>query len=153
MSWLKDWWEFVSNEALSSADKPHVTLRHNQRYDILVITVICGLIGTIVGLGIYVKFMVWNDLLTSIAPPLIGLLLVEFCILRKREPFENNLTNLPNCKPVALAAYLMGVGGAFFVPEWAAKALVGLFIYVIAYWAMSFVVSGERRNPKELTVA
>jgi len=37
-----------------------------------VMTVICGVLGTIAGLGIYQHFMNWIEFLASIVPPLIG---------------------------------------------------------------------------------
>ena len=104
-----------------------------------VMTVICGILGTIVGLGIYAKFMIWIDLLASIAPPLIGPLLVEFYILRKKGLFQSKLEDLPSWKPAAFIAYFVGAASTFFAPEWAAKALVGLLVSVFAYWVLAMV--------------
>lgn len=106
-----------------------------------VMTVICGLLGTILGLGIYAKFMVWIDLLASIAPPLIGPLIVEFYILKKRNLFMSKLEDQPSWKPLAFAAYCIGAASTFFAPEWAAKALVGLVVSIAVYWVLSMIVS------------
>lgn len=48
-----------------------------------VMTVLCGLLGTILGLGIYAKFLFWIDLLASLAPPVIGPLIVDFYITNR----------------------------------------------------------------------
>ena len=108
-----------------------------------VMTVICGLLGTIIGLGIYAKFMVWIDLLASIAPPLIGPLIVEFYILRKRGLFTSKLEDQPKWKPAAFVAYFIGAGSTFFAPEWAAKALVGLLVSIVVYWGIAILKKSE----------
>ncbi|MEM9878552.1 MAG: cytosine permease, partial [Pseudomonadota bacterium] len=48
-----------------------------------VMTVLCGLAGTVLGLGIYQQFLFWIDLLASIAPPLVGPLLVDYYLLNR----------------------------------------------------------------------
>lgn len=106
-------------------------------------TVICGLLGTVLGLGIYAKFMVWIDLLASIAPPLIGPLLVEFYILKRGSFARESLDKITGWNWRAFAAYFIGAGSTFFAPEWAAKALVGLAVSVIAYWLLSLTKSKE----------
>ncbi|HIN12878.1 MAG TPA: hypothetical protein EYM72_01195, partial [Gammaproteobacteria bacterium] len=46
-----------------------------------VTTVICGTLGTILGLGLYQNFMEWINLLASIVPPLIGPVIVEYYMI------------------------------------------------------------------------
>ena len=87
--------------------------------------------------------MVWIDLLASIAPPLIGPLIVEFYIFRKRGLFQSNLEDQPTWKPAAFIAYFIGAGSTFFAPEWAAKALVGLLVSIVVYWGIAILKKSE----------
>ncbi len=112
-----------------------------------VMTAICGLIGTIVGLGIYEQFLSWIDLLATIAPPLIGPLIAEFYLFRKRNFGEADQATLPAWNPVAFAAYGAGVAGTFYSPDWIAKALVGLIVSVAAYWALRLVLGLRKPEP------
>ena len=108
-----------------------------------VMVVICGLIGTVVGLGIYQQFMTWIDLLATIAPPLIGPLLAAFYITNRRDFDSFDPDSLPTFNPLAFIAFGVGVASTFFAPEWIAKSLVGLVASVVAY-AVLALVFGKR---------
>ena len=109
-------------------------------------TVICGVLGTIVGLGIYEQFLFWIDLLATIAPPLIGPLLAEFYLFRKRNFTEADTATVPVWNPLAFIAYGIGVASTFYAPEWIAKALVGLIASVVAYWLLALVMPRKTAN-------
>ncbi len=100
-----------------------------------VTTVICGVIGTILGLGIYQEFIFWIDLLASIVPPIVGPLLVDYYLTdRKRydaDAAEQRAERKWN--PVAFIAYAAGAASTFVAPEWSAKALVGLVAAIVVY--------------------
>ena len=49
-----------------------------------VMVVICGLLGTVLGLGIYQMFLGWIDLLATIAPPIVGPVIAEYYLFRNR---------------------------------------------------------------------
>lgn len=102
-------------------------------------TVICGVLGTILGLGIYQSFIAWIDLLASIAPPIAGPLLVDYYMINKKK-YQSALDNIPKWNPAAFLAYAIGAGSSFFAPDWAAKALVGLIVSMIAYAILYFVI-------------
>lgn len=105
-----------------------------------VMTVICGILGTILGLGIYAKFLVWIDLLASLAPPVIGPLIIDYYVTNKRKYEQLNLDALPKWNPAAFIAYGLGAASTFAAPDWSAKALVGLICSMAAYWLLSITV-------------
>ncbi|WP_394729962.1 cytosine permease [Altererythrobacter sp. GH1-8] len=105
-----------------------------------VMTVLCGIAGTIIGLGIYEQFLFWIDLLATIAPPLIGPLLAEFYLGGRKRFDAEALTHAPVINPLAFIAYAVGVIAALNAPENTASALVGLIASVLAYWMLSMGV-------------
>ncbi len=105
-----------------------------------VMTVICGLIGTIIGLGIYAKFMSWIELLAILAPPIIGPLIVSFYITEKHKYQSTDWSSLPKYNIAAYVAYLVGAGSTFVIPETLPKSLTGLLISMLAYFILSFVL-------------
>lgn len=107
-------------------------------------TVICGVLGTIFGLGIYQNFLTWIDLLASIAPPLVGPLLIDYYVVRRKSYSAIDFDKLPVWRATPFIAYAIGAGSTFFAPESMAKALVGLVVSMLAYLAISLVVS--RKN-------
>lgn len=109
-----------------------------------VMTVICGLLGTVLGLGIYAKFLVWIDLLASLAPPVIGPLIIDYYITNKRKYEQLDLAALPRWNPPAFIAYALGAASTFAAPEGSAKALVGLLCSMAAYWLLCITVFGKR---------
>jgi cytosine permease len=119
-----------------------------------VTVVICGLLGTILGLGIYEHFLGWIDLLATIVPPIIGPVIAEYYLFRGR-PSE---LPVDEDAPLNVSAILALVGGAvlaavgsragaeFAVPV--APALVGLVASVLIYTiARTFEVKLRRRAP------
>jgi len=104
-----------------------------------VMTVICGVLGAILGLGIYEKFLFWIDLLASIAPPLIGPLLADYYLIDRDKYQRADHAHLPVWNRSAFAAYAIGAGSTFVAPPWTAKALVGLVVSVLAYWIIQRV--------------
>ena len=112
-----------------------------------VMTVICGILGTILGLGIYAHFVAAIDLLASIAPPLIGPLLVGF-YLTERDRFKSlEIEKVETLNWRAFAAYAVGAGSTFFAPEYIAKSLLGLFVSMLVYLILS-VISPRKQSSK-----
>jgi len=116
--------------------QPASAFRRPQR----VMTVICGLIGTIIGLGIYAKFMSWIELLAILAPPIIGPLIVSFYITEKHKYQSTDWSSLPKYNIAAYVAYLVGAGSTFVIPETLPKSLTGLLISMLAYLILSLVL-------------
>ena len=102
-------------------------------------TVICGLIGTIIGLGIYAHFMGAINLLAAIAPPLIGPLLVGYYFTEKNRFKELNFDNLEALNWRAFAAYFVGATSTFIAPDYIAQSLLGLFVSMIIYFILSVI--------------
>lgn len=102
-------------------------------------TLICGIAGTILGLGIYQQFISYIDLLASIVPPLVGPLLVDYYLVNRRKYSEVKLRDLPNWNVPAFAAYAVGAASTFYAPEYAAKSLIGLLASMLAYAIFHFV--------------
>lgn len=113
-----------------------------------VMTVICGLIGTVLGLGIYARFLDWIDLLASIAPPLIGPLLVDYYLINRRKYDAGLVDDLPAWNPAAFIAYGLGAASTFVAPDWTASSLVGLGVSMLVYLALSATpLSRQARRP------
>ncbi len=119
-------------------------LRRPQR----VTTVICGLLGTILGLGIYQYFLDWINLLAALVPPLIGPVIVDYYLVNKRGYNPEAMHRLPKWNPVAIVAYAVGAGTAFAssqgfeIPglEWVIPSLLGLVVSMVAYGLLFLLV-------------
>ncbi len=105
-----------------------------------VMTVICGLLGTIAGLNIYQYFLDWINLLASIVPPLIGPVIGHFYFIMRGKFTERDLQRLPKSRPAAIIAYITGAGaavmnsqGILLDPETTVPALLGLGVSVVVY--------------------
>jgi cytosine permease len=100
--------------------------------------VVCGLIGTVLGLGIYQQFMGWIDLLAKIVPPLIGPVIVDYYLIHRTRYTGEDLAHAPTWNPAAVGAYVIGAASTFFSPPWVVDALLGLGVSMVAYlvlWA------------------
>lgn len=118
-----------------------------------VMTVICGLLGTIVGLGIYARFMAWIDLLASIVPPLIGPVIAHYYVVRRTRFAVEDLDNAPAWNPAAVIAYVVGAvaavmnsRGIVFDPEVTVPALLGLVVSLVVYLLAVFGGLGPKRT-------
>jgi cytosine permease len=105
-----------------------------------VMTLICGLIGTLVGLGIYQRFGLWIELLASIVPPLIGPVIAHYYVVMRTRFDEQALLAAPLWRPAAIVAYVVGAGaallnanGVLVSPETMVPALTGLLASIVAY--------------------
>ena len=111
-----------------------------------VTTVICGLIGTILGLGIYQYFLDWIGLLASLVPPLIGPVIVDFYVVNKMQYDAESLDRLPRWNPPAIVAYLLGATVAYAASrgyavaglEWIIPSLLGLLVSIAAYFILFY---------------
>lgn len=105
-----------------------------------VMTLACGLIGTVVGLGIYQRFGQWIELLASIVPPLIGPVIAHYYFVMRMRFSETQLGGAPAWNPAAVIAYVVGAGTALMnandiliSPETIVPALSGLAASMVAY--------------------
>ncbi|MFT4655001.1 MAG: cytosine permease [Patiriisocius sp.] len=107
-------------------------------------TIVCGLLGTILGLGVYQYFLEWIGLIASLVPPLIGPVIVDYYLINKRRYRAEYLPRLPKWNPVAALAYLIGatVGYAasngLVIPglRWMFPSLLGLLVSMLAYFVL-----------------
>ncbi len=96
--------------------------------------VICGTIGTILGLGIYQYFMDWINQIANLVPPLIGPIIVDYYVFHGRRYDTTLLDRLPAWNPLAVAAFFIGVVAAYgFTPAWIASGLWGLLVSMAVY--------------------
>lgn len=96
--------------------------------------VICGTIGTILGLGIYQYFMDWINQIANLVPPLIGPIIVDYYVFHGRRYDTALLDRLPSWNPLAVAAFFIGVVAAYgFTPDWIASGLWGLLVSMVVY--------------------
>ena len=111
-----------------------------------VMTVICGLVGTVVGLGIYQQFEAWINFLATIVPPLIGPVIAQFYIVGRGRFDPGVLDRLHRWNPAAVIAYIAGAGFAWLLgaghlgvaPDATAPSLVGLGISIVVYLAVYY---------------
>lgn len=109
-------------------------------------TVICGVLGTILGLGIYQHFLDWIFLLAALVPPLIGPVIVDYYIVNKMRYDENQLEHLPTWNPLAIFAYIVGASGAVAASkgyitdiEWIFPSLFGLVVSMVCYFLVFYL--------------
>ena len=98
-----------------------------------VMTVICGTLGTILGLGLYQNFMEWINLLASIVPPLIGPVIVEYYMIDRAKFHSGHFNNIAKWNPAAFAAYILGAASTFYSPDWGTPSLIGLLVSMLVY--------------------
>ena len=99
-----------------------------------VTTVICGTLGTILGLGLYQNFMEWINLLASIVPPLIGPVIVEYYFVSREKFHTGHFDNISKWNPAAFIAYIVGAASTFYSPDWGAPSLIGLLVSMLVYF-------------------
>jgi cytosine permease len=100
-----------------------------------VMVVICGLLGTLLGLNLYQHFLGWIGLLANLVPPLIGPVIADYYVLNKRRFHVELLDRLPAWNPAAFIGYVAGAASTFFAPEWIVASLLGLAVSMVAYLA------------------
>ena len=98
-----------------------------------VTTVICGTLGTILGLGLYQNFMEWINLLASIVPPLIGPVIVEYYMIDRAKFHSGHFNNIAKWNPAAFVAYILGAASTFYSPDWGTPSLIGLLVSMLVY--------------------
>jgi cytosine permease len=118
-----------------------------------VMTVICGVLGTIVGLGIYARFMDWINLLASIVPPLIGPVIAHYYFIARTRFSAEELDDLAVWNPAAIIAYIVGAAAALmnsqnivFSMDTTVPALLGLVISILTYLIAVFAGLGHKSN-------
>jgi len=119
-------------------------------------TVICGVLGTIVGLNIYQYFFTWIELLASIVPPLIGPVIVHYYIVLRRRFNAGMLDDLPVWNPAAIIAYVVGAGAAVmnmnnivFSADATVPALLGLIVSMVTYLAVYYFAVAAGLHPDQ----
>jgi cytosine permease len=98
-----------------------------------VMVVICGLLGTVIGLGIYQRFMEFINVLAYLAPPLIGPVIVDYYLCNRMTFRADLLERLPAWNPLAVFAFAAGAAGSWFAPAWIANGLFGLLVSMAVY--------------------
>jgi cytosine permease len=98
-----------------------------------VMTVICGTLGTILGLGLYQNFMEWINLLASIVPPLIGPVIVEYYMIDRAKFHSGHFNNIAKWNLAAFVAYILGAASTFYSPDWGTPSLIGLLVSMLVY--------------------
>ena len=101
-----------------------------------VMVVVCGLLGTVIGLGIYQRFMDFINVLAYLAPPLIGPVIVDYYVCNGMTFRAELLERLPAWNPVAVVAFAAGAAGSWFAPAWLANGLFGLLVSMAVYWVV-----------------
>lgn len=112
-----------------------------------VTTLICGIAGTILGLGVYAYFLDWINLLAALVPPIIGPVIVDYYVVNKKRYDPDTLAYLPGWNSLAIIAYLTGAVSAYAagagveLPGAAAlfPSLYGLLVSMLVYLILALV--------------
>ena len=119
-------------------------------------TIICGLLGTILGLGIYQMFSQWIELLASIVPPLIGPVIAHYYVVLRARFNERQLEDLPTWNVAAVLAYIVGAVAAFMnmnnivlSADATVPALLGLIVSMIAYLVLYYLAVAAGLHPNQ----
>ena len=119
-------------------------------------TIICGLLGTILGLGIYQMFSQWIELLASIVPPLIGPVIAHYYVVLRARFNEHQLEDLPTWNVAAILAYVIGAVAAVmnmnnivFSADATVPALLGLIVSMGTYLAIYYLAVAAGLHPDQ----
>ncbi|NVK56284.1 MAG: cytosine permease [Alteromonadaceae bacterium] len=112
-----------------------------------VTTLICGVMGTVLGLGVYQYFLDWINLLAALVPPIIGPVIVDYYIVNRKRFNPQALTHLPDWNTLAIVAYVVGAGSAYAasagieLPGAAAlfPSLYGLVVSMVTYFILATI--------------
>lgn len=104
-----------------------------------VMTVICGLLGTLLGLGIYQQFLFWIGALAIWVPPLIGPVISHYYFVARGRINASEGARLPAVNWAALLAYPLGLLSYYYAPEWLVPALSGLAGSMVAYLILYYL--------------
>ncbi|MCS6946501.1 MAG: cytosine permease, partial [Steroidobacteraceae bacterium] len=98
-----------------------------------VMVVICGTLGTLLGLKIFQYFIQWIEQLANLVPPIIGPVIVDYYLIHRGRYRTELLERLPAWNVPALLAFVTGIAAAYaFTPPWIASGLFGLLISMAA---------------------
>lgn len=106
-----------------------------------VMVVILGLAGTVIGLGIYQRFMDFIGTLANIVPPLIGPVIADYYLFNKRRFHVELLGRLPAWNPLAVIAFAAGAWASFDPPDWIAAGLWALLASMVVYAGLYVAIS------------
>jgi cytosine permease len=80
-------------------------------------------------------------LLATIAPPIIGPVIVDYYLCNRMRFRTDLLDRLPAWNPIAVVAFATGAASAWFSPSWIANGLFGLLVSMAAY-AILYAATG-----------
>jgi cytosine permease len=123
-----------------------------------VMVVVCGLLGTILGLGIYTRFLDWIGWLATVCPPLIGPVLVDYYLFKRQDYSRQALGAVSTLNIAAIVSFVIGAGVAWLsnrpgglIPGLTlAPSLVGLLVSAVAY-AVLAPLTGRLRERATIT--
>jgi len=106
--------------------------------------VICGALGTLLGLGIYQMFLGWIALLATVVPPIVGPVLADYYLIRGRPATfaSHNRLNWPAIIAFASGAIIAGGNGkeGFPLAVELSPSLLGLLVSLLVYMALRKLV-------------
>jgi cytosine permease len=117
-----------------------------------VMVVICGLAGTVLGLGIYERFLDWIGWLATVCPPLIGPVIVDYYLLGRRDYSRSALDKASSLNLAAVIAFIVGGTlawlssrpGSALAGLRLAPSLVGLIASAVVYFILAKIAGRTR---------
>ncbi len=114
--------------------------------------VICGLLGTVLGLGIYQMFLGWIDLLATVVPPIVGPVIAEYYLFQRRPKEFARQSSLNWAALLAFAggAVLAAFNGkaGFPIAIDLAPSLLGLFASLGIYVVLRAIIGRGQSAPE-----
>lgn len=106
-----------------------------------VTVLVCGLLGTVLGLGIYERFLDWINLLATIVPPVIGPVIADYYLVRSVRRTDWDAQPAHALNVAAIASFIGGALCAAYAGEIAASvpwlaiapSLLGLLASMLIY--------------------
>jgi cytosine permease len=132
---------------------PSIQTSHLFRLPKKLMVIVLGVAGTLIGLGIYQRFMEFIGQLANIVPPLIGPVIVDYYLCNRMRYRPELLARMPAWNPVAIVAFVIGAVAAHYPPDWLAAGLWGLVVSMVAYALLYFAAAavGVRLGHGKLT--
>ena len=117
-----------------------VVLKRSPRF----MTLVLGLIGTLLAFGVYQHFESFINLLANVVPPLVGPVLAKFYLCDRMDIGKFSDPRHASPSWIAIVSYSLGALSTVVSPDSLMPALTGLVVSIIVYWSLDKIVRSTR---------
>lgn len=111
------------------------------------IVVFNGVVGTLLAMWLYNNFVGWLTFLGSTLPPIGGIILADYFLIKKRRYIQLDKVQMKDFNPPAIAAWIIGVLLAKYVPG--VPPLNAVFGAAISYSIISALTKVQEEDVSE----